>query len=210
MDKYNWKPDNQERRDAILIILLGGDRGFTEIRKALEMNGEKWDKRTLSKYLSGLLEDKCIKRIPRGKREIYRILKDSPEVVALLKSLILLRGAIELPALSEKEHLDVWIESVKFALLNIFQMYMEMGMGETEWKSRGTGAIVTIETLLNGYFADLVDGCRFYGVALARGIENGLLDKDKVWDARNDILEEIKKKRKKYETIRFKPCLRQS
>lgn len=210
VDRYVWKPENRERRKAIISILLEGDKGFSEIHRILTRNGKKkgWSPNTLSLYLDGLIEDKCIKKIYRGKRRIYHILKDSPEVVALLKRLILLRGAIELPALSEQEHLDVWIESVKFALLNIFQMYMEMGMGKTEKKSRGTGAIVPIENLLNEYLTDLVEVCRFYGLALARGIEGGLLDKDKVWDARNDIKKKIERKRSKYETIRFKPCFR--
>ncbi len=180
---------------------------FTEIKESLKRNGEKQSPRTLSLYLDGLTKDGCVEKVPRGKREIYHVLKDSPEVTALLKRFILLRGAIELPALSEKEHLDDWIGSVKFALLNIFQCYLEMGMGKREKKSRGTGAIVPIENLLNEYLVDLVDVCRFYGTALVRGIEGGLLDTEKIWDARNDILEEIKEKREKYATKRFKPCV---
>jgi hypothetical protein len=83
-----------------------------------------------------------------------------------------------------------------------------MGKGKTEKRSRGTGAIVPIENLLSEHLADLVGVCRFYGVALVKGIEGGLLDTEKVWDARNDILEEIKSKRSTYESIRFKPCFR--
>lgn len=208
LDKYVWKPENRERRNAILIILLEADRSFTEIIKSLKRNGEEQSPRTLSLYLDGLIKDGCIEKTPRGKRQIYHVLKDSPEVAALLKRMIILRGAIELPALNEKEHLDVWIESVKFALLNIFQCYLEMGKGKTEKRSRGTGAIVPIENLLSEQLADLVGVCRFYGVALVKGIEGGLLDTEKVWDARNDILEEIKSKRSTYESIRFKPCFR--
>ena len=208
MERYIWKPDNRERRKAIITILLEDDRSFTEIEKKLERNGEKWSPNTLTLYLGGLVKDGCIKKIPRGKREIYRVLKGNPEVDALLKRLIILRGAIELPALSEKEYLDVWIESVKFALLNIFQMYMEMGKGDTEKKSMGTGAMVPIEDLLSEHLADLVGVCRFYGVALASGIEGGLLDTEKIWEARNAVLKEIKDKRSKYATKLFEPCFR--
>ncbi len=207
MKEYIWEPKSRERRNALLIILLKDDMGFIEIQETLKMHGENWSPNTLTLYLNGLVKDNCIRRVPRGKRKIFHVLKGHPEVDALLKRLIILRGAIELPALSEKEHLDIWIESIKFALLNIFQYYMEMGMGEKEKRSRGTGAIIPIENLLSEHLADLVDVCRFYGVALARGIEGGLLDTDKVWDARNDILEEIKERREKYATKRFKPCV---
>ncbi len=181
MERYVWKPENRERRKAIISILLESDRSFSELHRILAMNEKKWSPNTLSLYLGGLIEDGCIKKVFRGKREIYHVMKDSPEVVAILKRLILLRGAIELPALNEKEHLGLWIESMNFALLNVFQCYMEMGMGEREKKSEGTGAIVPIENLLNEYLGDLVDVCRFYGTALVRGMAGRLLDTKEIW-----------------------------
>ena len=103
-----------------------------------------------------------------------------------------MKGKTELKSLSEKALLDLWIESVKFALLNVFQIYMKMGEGHERLKSRGTGASIPIEKFLNEYIADLVLVCRSYGGFLVEGIKIGNLDPERIWEARNELLEEIK------------------
>ena len=196
MKEYGWKPESRERRNTLLSILLKEDMGFIEILKKIkERTGEKWSTNTLSLYLDSLVENKCIVKVPRGKREIYRALKVSPEVSALLERRTIISGRIELKSLSEKELLDLWIESLKFVLLNVIQIYMVMGKGSKMLKSRGTGASITPEKLLGEYLSDLVEVCHSYGGFMADGIRVGNLDPDLVWAARNDLLEEIKRKR---------------
>ena len=102
MGRYTWKPINRERRNTILTILLKSDMSFSEIQKNLKMRGGEWSPNTLSLYLGGLVEDGCIRKVPRGKREIYRVLKGHPEVDALLERVIIVSGKIKLENLSEK------------------------------------------------------------------------------------------------------------
>lgn len=170
--------------------------GFSEILENLKMNGESWSPRTLSLYLDGLEKDNCIRRVPRGKRKIYSVLKGHPEVDSIIGRRIIVSGRIELKSLSEKELLDSWIESIKFALLNIFQCYMEIGRGKKILRSIGNGKIIPIENLLGEYFSDLISVCHSYGGFLVDGIKRGNLEPEIVWKARNEILEEIKRKRK--------------
>lgn len=205
MFRYVKKGKNPERRKAILSILLRGDRSFSEIDRDLTVNGKKWSPSTLSLYLDGLIEDKCISKISRGKRPIYHILLDSPEVNSFINRLgigrVIVRGRTELPGLSEAELLDNWIESLKFALLNFFKIYLAIGSGAKGFKSRGDGATVSREKFLDKHFLDLIDLCRVYGGELAKGVEEGRLDRDKVLEAISNIFEEIKRKRTNDESI---------
>ncbi len=186
-----WKAENPERQKEILMRLFRGDSSFTELYESLKSG---WARQTLSLYLKDLVGKHYIKKVPRGKRKIYSLERDNPHVNALLDRIII-RERVELKTLSEQEFLDIWIESLKFTLLNIIQCYMQIGEGDKELKSRGTGAMVPIENFLVGYISDLVEVCKYHGEFLAKGIKMGDLDPKMVWEARNELLEGIKRRR---------------
>ncbi len=100
--------------------------------------------------------------------------------------------------LNEVELLNDWIESIKFALLNVFKTYLDIGGGATLFQSIDEGQQfyhVSREIFLDGYFLDLIEVCRVYGGELVMGVEEGRLDREKVLKEIDSIFEEIKIKR---------------
>ena len=189
--REKWKAGNPERQKEILIRLCRGDSSFTEIYKSLKGG---WSRQTLSLYLNDLVEKRDIKKVPRGKRMIYSLERNSPHVKELLGRIII-HERVELNTLSEQEFIDTWIESMKFSLLNLIQIYMQIGKGVKELRNIDTGVMVPIENFQVEYVSDLVGVCKYYGGHLAEGVKNGVFDSDLVWKARNDLLAGIKRRR---------------
>lgn len=187
--REKWKAGNIDRQKEILIRLSKGDRSFTELYESLK---NSWARETLNVYLKSLVRKHYIRKVPRGKRNIYSLERDHPDVKELLER-VDIRELYKIK--SERELIDDWIESMKFSMLNLIQYYMQIGEGVKTLTSRGNGATVPIENFLGDYLSDLVEICKYYGEFLVVGIKMGDLDSKIVWEARNELLEEIKRKR---------------
>ena len=186
-----WNPRDTDKQKELLLKLFKGDRSFTELLKSLKPG---WSRQTLSLYLTDLVKKKCIskvRKIPGGKRKIYHLEKDHPYVANILSRLAL-RDLH--PIKSERELLNDWIEAMTFSLLNIIQIYIYRGRETEELKSVDNGKIFPIESSLEKSFSDLLEICKYYGEYLAIEIRMGNLDSDIVWEARDAILEDIKRK----------------
>lgn len=190
--KERWRAENPERQKEVLMRLSRGDSSFTELYDYMKSS---WARQTLSLYLKDLVEKHYIKKVIRGKKRlIYSLNRENPKVAALLDRIII-HGRVELKTMSEQEVLDSWIESMKFSLLNVIQIYMTIGKGRKELTSTGTGETVPIETFLAEYMTDLLEVCRYHGEFLAKGIKMGDLDPKLIWEARNELLDGIKRRR---------------
>lgn len=189
--RKRWNPRDTDKQKELLLKLFKGDRSFTELLKSLKAG---WSRQTLSLYLTDLVKKKCISKVRKvlgGKREIYHLEKDHPYVANILSRLAL-RDLH--PIKSERELLNDWIEAMTFSLLNIIQIYIYRGRETEELKSVGNGKIFPIESSLGKSFSDLLETCKYYGEYLAIEIRMGNLDPDIVWEARDAILEDIKRK----------------
>jgi len=189
--RKRWNPRDTDKQKELLLKLFKGDKSFTELLKSLRPG---WSRQTLSLYLTDLVKKKCIskvRKVPGGKRKIYHLEKDHPFVAEILSRLAL--GELY-PRKSERELLNDWIEAMKVSLLNIIQIYIYKGKDIKELKSVGNGKIFPIESSLGKSFSDLLEICKYYGEYLAIEIRMGNLDSDIVWKARDEILEDIKRK----------------
>ncbi len=187
-----WKVDNPERRKTILMQLMSGEKRFTELYNAIKQESSVgWAKQTLNLYLKALVEEGCVKRVKIGKSVTYSLERDHPYIGQMLGN-VLIHGRIELSKLDERSLIENWIGSIKFTLLNVIQDYMFIGRGKEELKSLSSDATLPIGHFLDEHLSDMSEVCRFYGRVLAKGIGDGSLDPERVWDERNRILKEIK------------------
>ncbi len=188
--EVKWNAGNLDRQKELLIKLSKGDRSFTELYESLK---NSWARETLNVYLKGLVKKGYIRKVPRGKRKIYALERAHPDVIELLER-VDIRDLYEIK--SERELIDDWIESMKLSLLNLIHYYIQEGEDVKTLKSWGNGiGTIPIERFLSAYLSDLVEICKYYGEFLADGIKYGDLDSNIAWEARNEILEEIKSKR---------------
>lgn len=178
-----WKTDNQDRIKEILVWLTKGDQSFTQLYNSMKAEGSMgWSRQTLNLYLQSLIQEGCVTKVPRGKREIYRIMRDSP-IVSDFLGRVRIKGRINLNELDERELLEDWLSSVKFTLINVVRGYTIMGRGVKVLKSIGDGATLPTEKLLEEYLSDMLAVTHFYGRVLVEGVSSGRLDPDKVLDA---------------------------
>lgn len=192
-----WKADTPERRKTILMQLMGGEKRFTELHSAIKQESRiGWAKQTLNLYLKALVEEGCVKRVKSGKSVTYSLERDHPYIGQMLGN-VLIHGRIDLLELDERSLIEEWIGSIKFTLLNVIQYYMLIGKGKEELRNRSSGATMPIGHFLEEYLSDMFGVCRFYGKVLVKGIGDGSLDSERVWDERNRILEEIKARRRR-------------
>ncbi len=186
-----WNPSNMERQKAILLKLWTGDLSFTELLKSLRRGKMSWSRQTLTVYLQGMMEEGRIKQVPRGKRKIYAVEKDSPFVAELLGR-IKVRGKVELNSLNAREFLAEWLSSLEFAFLNLVPYYIAVGEGVERVKSIAGGASLPMEPFLAEYLSDLVEVCQFHGEVLSERIRRGELEPERMWDAINQLQERIR------------------
>ena len=187
-----WKPSNLERQKAILMKLWMGDLSFTELLKSLKRGKMSWSRQTLTVYLQAMIEEDRVKRVGLGKRKIYAIERDSPFVGELLGRLRVM-GKVELNGLSAGEFLTQWLNSLEFAFMNMIPYYIAVGRGVEEVRSIAGGASLPMEQLLAGYLSDMNEVCQFYGEVLSERIRRGELEPERMWDARDQLLERLKK-----------------
>lgn len=175
-----WKTENPERDKEILIWLTTGPQSFTELYDSLKAESSLgWSTQTLTLYLKKLVQEGCVAKVPRGKREIYRIVRDSP-IVSEFLGRIRIRGRINLNELNEEELLEEWLGSVKFSLVNVVKGYTIKGRGIKVLKSISNGATLPTEKLLEEYLSDMLAVTQFYGRVLVEGVSSGRLDPEKV------------------------------
>lgn len=178
-----WKTENPERVKEILIWLTTGDQSFTELYNSLRAESSMgWSTQTLTLYLKKLVQEGCVTKVPRGKREIYRIVRDSP-IVSEFLGRVRIKGQVNLNELSEGELLEEWLCSMKFTLVNVVRGYMIMGKGIKELKSIGDGASMSTSKLLEEYISDMLAVTQFYGRILVEGISSERLYPEKVLGA---------------------------
>jgi len=183
MVSKKWKPENPEREKEILVWLTTGDQSFTELYNSLKAESSMgWSTQTLTIYLQSLVQKGCIKKVPRGKREIYQIVRDSPIVSAFLGR-VRIKGYIDLEDICEGELLEEWLGSMKFTLVNVVKGYTIMGKGIKELKSIGDGASMPTSKLLEEYISDMLAVTQFYGRILVEGISRERLDPERVLGA---------------------------
>lgn len=121
-------------------------------------------------------------KVARGKREIYRIVRDNPAVSAFLGR-VRIKGYLNLNELNEGELLEEWLSSMKFNLINVVRGYTIMGQGIKVLTSIGDGATLPTEKLLDEYLSDMLGLTQFYGRVLMKGVSSGRLDPDKLFGA---------------------------
>ena len=193
--RTKWRANDPKKQKAILMKLVERDRSFTELYDILGRGtGKGWARQTLTLYLNKLVQMKCIKKVPRvkgGKRKIYSLERDHPYVMELLGRLRII-GTIYLAELDERELLEHWLNSIRFAFVNVVGYYIAVGKGAEEVRSLGDGATLPIEKLLEEYLSDMVEVCQYGGEVLAERIRRGEFDLERVWEERDRLLEKVK------------------
>ena len=188
----SWKTDNVERQTMIMMILAEGNKGFDKISKDIKLHSKEWGRQTLNLYLENMIGKGYIKKVRQGKkREIYTLNRENYYVQEMLPRRIVHRRLI-LEELGEEEFIREWLNSIKFAFLNILQDYMLIGEGKDILKDRGSNEVIPIDHILTSHLSDLLDVVKVYGHLLEKRIKEGNIDPKKVWDVRNKLSEEIK------------------
>jgi len=188
----SWKTDNVERQIIIMSILAEGDKGFNDIFGEIEFHSKEWGRQTLNLYLEYMVNEGYIKKVKQGKkREIYSLNREHYYVQKMLPRRIV-HGILNLKELNEEDFVKEWLNSIKFAFLNVLQDYVLIGEGNNILRDIGTGEAIPIDHILTGHLSDLLDAVKFNGHILENRIKEGNMDSKKVWDVRNKLHEEIK------------------
>lgn len=189
-------PKFAERRQFILRSLERGSKRFNQLWK--EMKKRRFGKVTLSLLLKSLMEDEAVKLVPKGRVQVYELNEESEYVQEMLGwktehgTVVRIERYTNLNRLNEGKFIANWLNSIKFAFLNIVQDYMVLGKGTKELRRRGNGATQPIERFLEAHLSDMVDIAQLYGEILAERIQREELDPKKVWNIRNKVLKELK------------------
>jgi len=191
-----WTADDPAREAAIIRVLCEGDKGFMEIFNGLKLGKRGWGRQTLNLYLKELTLKGCIRRVRRGKREIYSLDVNNPYVRKVIGR-VRIRGRVELNRLNEGEYVSDWLNSIEFAFLNVMQDYVYIGRGQKQLKSLGDGRTVTVEDVLRSHLSDMVEVARIYGQLLAERIARGELDLEELWRIRDGRLRQILEQRRR-------------
>lgn len=195
-ERSEWNPNSPERQQQIIRLLEEVDMGFNELlselnlkMKALEK--KQWSRQTLTLYLKALEDKKWI--IHGKKRTPYSLNRRNPEVAEMLgwnriPPDMRIRSRIELDKLDEEQFIANWLNSVKFSFLNIIQDFMLIGA-----KGEKLEIAETIEhRFLPAHTQDLIDVLASYGEKMIARIKLGTFDPNRVWEARNRLLEQIR------------------
>lgn len=191
-DRRKW--ENDPKRDRkIFRRLEDGSKTFGELLEILT-----WARQTLTNYLKNLREKGCIEKKKRGRNVFYTLIRSHPYVRETLEwtwspggADVRIHKRIELGKLDEEQFITSWLNSLKFNFLNVIQAYLLLGK-KTKESDQETESIKRIRTFLEESVSDLADTVSFNGEAMVKEIKLGILDPERIWEARNKLLKQIK------------------
>jgi len=191
-DRRKWKNDPKRDR-KIFRRLEDGSKTFGELLEILA-----WARQTLTNYLTNLADKGCIEKKKRGRNVFYTLIRSHPYVKETLEwtwspggADVRIHKRVELDKLNEEQFIASWLNSIKFTFLNIIQVYMLIGK-KTKESDKETKSILMMRNFLEGYVSDLADTITFNGELMAKEIKLGILDPERIWEARNKLLKQIK------------------
>lgn len=191
---YNrtWWNNNPKLEVKIFRRLEDGSKTFGELLEML-----RWGPQTLTNYLKNLTEKGCIEKKKRGRSVFYTLIRSHPYVRQMSHwdwlpgADVRIHKRIELDKLNEEQFIACWLHSIKFSFLNIIQAYMLLGK-RTKESNQETESIKKIRSFLEASVSDLADTVSFDGEVMIKEIKLGILDPERIWEARNKLLKQIK------------------
>jgi len=191
---YNtsWWNNNPKLEVKIFRRLEDGSKTFGELLEML-----RWGPQTLTNYLKNLTQKGCIEKKKRGRSVSYTLIRSHPYVRQMLSwdwlpgADVRIHKRVEMDKLNEEQFIACWLHSIKFSFLNIIQAYMLLGKRTKEF-SQETDSIRKIRSFLEASVSDLADTVSFNGEVMVKEIKRGILDPERIWEARNKLLKQIK------------------
>jgi hypothetical protein len=191
---YNtrWWNNNPKLEVKIFRRLEDGSKTFGELLEML-----RWGPQTLTNYLKNLTAKGCIGKKKRGRRVSYTLIRSHPYVRQMLGwdwppgANVRINKRVELDKLNEEQFIACWLHSIKFSFLNIIQAYMLLGK-RTKESNRETDSIRKIRSFLEASVSDLADTVSFDGEVMVKEMKLGILDPERIWEARNKLLKQTK------------------
>jgi len=190
-DRTRWN-NNPKLEVKIFRRLEDGSKTFGQLLETLG-----WGTQTLTNYLKNLGDKGCIERKKRGRIVFYTLIQSNADVRQMLgwdwlpSADVRIHKRVELDKLNEEQFIASWLNSIKFTFLNIIQIYMLIGK-KTKEPDKETKSITTMRNFLEGYVSDLADTITFNGEVMAKEIKLGILNPERIWEARNKLLKQIK------------------
>jgi hypothetical protein len=128
-----------------------------------------------------------------GRNVTYTLVKHNPYVAKMIKLPIPLPHDVRifnhtrLDKMDEEEFIDDWLNSIKFAFLNLLREYTLLGKKNTnEQNSEILRRILQVE------IEDLTDIVRTYGQVLTRMVQAGTVKPARIQEIRSRMQEEVR------------------
>lgn len=190
-DRSHWN-NNPKLEVKIFRRLEDGSKTFGELHKMLG-----WGTQTLTNYLKNLIKKGYIEKKKHGRNVFYTLIRSHRYVRQRLDwdwlpgADVRIHKRVKLGKLNEEQFIASWLNSIKFTFLNIIQAYMLIGK-KTKESDKETKSITMMRNFLEGYVSDLADTITYNGELMAKEIKLGILDPERIWEARNKLLKQIK------------------
>jgi hypothetical protein len=168
--------------------LRKGGRSFTLLLKAL-----KWGSQTLSLYLDALEKKGCIASKKNGRNVTYVLIRSNPYVAKALKLPTPLLHDVrimkrdKLYKLDEEIFVDNWLNSLKFAFLNLLRDYTLLGKKTTREETKDI-----LSRILQVEIEDISDINKAYGQVLTRRVGAGTIKPIKIQEIRGRMQKEVR------------------
>jgi hypothetical protein len=184
-----WKNTDAKREIKLFRKLVQGGKSFTDLFKELG-----WGSQTLTFYLKTLESTGCIASKKHGRNVTYALVKSNPYVMKMLKlstpSIHDFRifNRVALDKLDEETFINDWLNSIRFAFLNLLRDYALLGK-----KNAKEETSEFLRRLLQVDIEDLVDIIDAYGQVLTRRMRAGTIRLERIQEIRLRIQEEVTK-----------------
>lgn len=187
-DRSRWKNTTPKREVELFRLLRQEGQSFTFLLKAL-----KWGSQTLSFYLDTLESKGCIGRKKHGRNVTYALVKSNPYVAKMLKLEtppghdIRVFKRVTLDKLDEEAFIDNWMNSIKFAFLNLLRDYTLLGKKTTKEETKEL-----LRRILQVEIEDITDINKAYGQVLTRRVQAGTIKPSRIQEIRARMQEEVR------------------
>jgi hypothetical protein len=188
-NRSRWKNTTPKREVELFRQLRQEGKSFTFLFKALG-----WGSQTLTFYLKTLKSKGYITSKEHGRNVTYALVKSNPCVAKALKLKtptsydirIFKRGT--LGKLDEEAFIANWLNSIKFAFLNLLRDYTLLGKKTMKEETKEL-----LRRILQVEIEDIDDINKAYGQVLTRMVQAGTIEPSRIQEIRVRIHGEVKK-----------------
>jgi DNA-binding HxlR family transcriptional regulator len=183
----SWNAATELRKKQIIWLLDGGDKSFSELHRKLRSGKHGWARATLTICLREMQYKehsiKKEKKKPKGKREVYSLVKDHPQVAERLNWNLHIDPNLQ-QQLDEEGFIASWLNSLKFAFVALLNDLTILGQWRDEKK---------LEDQMQSDIENFVEFLNFNGNILVERIRLGTLKPEKLREIQREMLAEVKK-----------------